>query len=183
MEKAARIVERMHARIFELIEPGLRKNALVAEILHAGTLGTEEAGGDYAAIVPLLPSGPDAAAPHLTWDDRPLKAGEGTFFEIAGCYRRYHCPLSRTVFLGKPPQHFVEAEKAVLEGMAAGLAEARPGRRCEDIAKDFLAALARYGILKDHSTGYSIGLSYPPDRGERPTIRQAAGTGRAGQYE
>src|SRR3546814_11291912 len=84
------------------------------------SLGTEEAGGDYAAIVPLLPSGPDAAAPHLTWYDRPLKAGEGTFFEIAGCYRRYHCPLSRTVFLGKPPQHFVEAEKAVLEGREAG---------------------------------------------------------------
>ena len=167
MEKAARIVERMHARIFEVIEPGLRKNALVAEILHAGALGTEETGGDYAAIVPLLPSGPDAAAPHLTWDDRPLKAGEGTFFEIAGCYRRYHCPLSRTVFLGKPPAHFMEAEKAVMEGMEAGLAEARPGRTCEDIAKAFFAVLARYGIAKDNRTGYSIGLSYPPDWGER----------------
>ncbi len=167
MEKAARIVERMHARIFETIEPGLRKNALVAEILHAGALGTEEAGGDYAAIVPLLPSGPDAAAPHLTWDDRPLKSGEGTFFEIAGCYRRYHCPLSRTVFLGKPPAHFMEAEKAVMEGMEAGLAEARPGRTCEDIAKSFFAVLARYGIAKDNRTGYSIGLSYPPDWGER----------------
>ncbi len=167
MEKAARIVEKMHARIFEAIEPGLRKNALVAEILHAGALGTEEAGGDYPAIVPLLPSGADAAAPHLTWDDRPLKSGEGTFFEIAGCYRRYHCPLSRTVFLGKPPQHFVEAEKAVLEGMEAGLAEARPGRRCEDIAKAFFSVLARYGIAKDNRTGYSIGLSYPPDWGER----------------
>ena len=167
METAARIVERMHARIFEVIEPGLRKNALVAEILHAGALGTEEIGGDYAAIVPLLPSGPDAAAPHLTWDDRPLKSGEGTFFEIAGCYRRYHCPLSRTVFLGKPPHHFVEAEKAVLEGMEAGLAEARPGRTCEDIAKAFFAVLARHGIAKDNRTGYSIGLSYPPDWGER----------------
>ncbi|MPZ12566.1 MAG: ectoine hydrolase DoeA [Kiloniellaceae bacterium] len=167
MEKAARIVERMHARIFEVIEPGLRKNALVAEILHAGALGTDEIGGDYAAIVPLLPSGPDAAAPHLTWDDRPLKSGEGTFFEIAGCYRRYHCPLSRTVFLGKPPHHFVEAEKAVLEGMEAGLAEARPGRTCEDIAKAFFAVLARHGIAKDNRTGYSIGLSYPPDWGER----------------
>jgi ectoine hydrolase len=167
METAARIVERMHARIFETIEPGLRKNELVAEILHAGTLGTDAAGGDYAAIVPLLPSGPDAAAPHLTWDDRPFKVGEGTFFEIAGCYRRYHCPLSRTVFLGKPPHHFVEAEQAVLEGMEAGLAEARPGRRCEDIAKAFFAVLARYGIVKDNRTGYSIGLSYPPDWGER----------------
>src|SRR3546814_13702424 len=51
METAARIVERMHARIFETVEPGLRKNELVADILHAGTLGTEDAGGDYAAIV------------------------------------------------------------------------------------------------------------------------------------
>src|SRR3546814_7654810 len=78
METAARIVERMHARIFETVEPGLRKNELVADILHAGTLGTEDAGGDYAAIVPLLPSGPDAAAPHLTWDDRPFKIGRAT---------------------------------------------------------------------------------------------------------
>jgi ectoine hydrolase len=167
MEKAARIVERMHARIFEVIEPGMRKNELVAEILHTGTFGTEDAGGDYAAIVPLLPSGAEAAAPHLTWDDRPLASGEGTFFEIAGCYRRYHCPLSRTVFLGTPPEHFVEAEKAVLEGMEAGLAEARPGRACEDIAKAFFAVLARYGIAKDNRTGYPIGLSYPPDWGER----------------
>ncbi len=167
MENAARIVERMHQRIFERIAPGQRKNELVAEILHAGALGTEELGGDYAAIVPLLPSGSDAAAPHLTWDDRPLKTGEGTFFEIAGCYRRYHCPLSRTVFLGKPSPQFVEAEKAVLEGMEAGLAEARPGRRCEDIAKAFFGVLARYGIVKDNRTGYAIGLSYPPDWGER----------------
>jgi ectoine hydrolase len=167
MEKAARIVERMHNRIFEVIEPGMRKNELVAEILHTGTFGTEDAGGDYAAIVPLLPSGAEAAAPHLTWDDRPLASGEGTFFEIAGCYRRYHCPLSRTVFLGTPPEHFVEAEKAVPEGMEAGLAEARPGRACEDIAKAFFAVLARYGIAKDNRTGYPIGLSYPPDWGER----------------
>ncbi len=176
MEQAARIVERMHERIFEKIEPGMRKNDLVAEILHAGARGTEETGGDYPAIVPLLPSGPDAAAPHLTWDDRPLKSGEGTFFEIAGCYRRYHCPLSRTVFLGKPTPQFVEAEKAVLEGMEAGLAEARPGRSCEDIAKAFFGVLARYGIEKDNRTGYSIGLSYPPDWGERTMSLRAGDT-------
>ncbi|MEO3430197.1 ectoine hydrolase DoeA [Pelagibius sp. CAU 1746] len=176
MENAARIVERMHARIFEVIEPGMRKNDLVAEILHAGARGTEETGGDYPAIVPLLPSGSDAAAPHLTWDDRPLQSGEGTFFEIAGCYRRYHCPLSRTVFLGKPTPNFIEAEKAVLEGMEAGLAEARPGRSCEDIAKSFFAVLARYGIEKDNRTGYSIGLSYPPDWGERTMSLRAGDT-------
>ncbi len=171
MRKAARIVEAMHARIFDKVEVGMRKCDLVAEIYDAGTRGVDgpdgRIGGDYPAIVPLLPSGADASAPHLTWDDRPMKAGEGTFFEIAGCYNRYHCPLSRTVFLGKPTQQFLDAEKATLEGMEAGLAAAKPGNACEDIANAFFAVLKKYGIVKDNRTGYPIGLSYPPDWGER----------------
>jgi ectoine hydrolase len=167
MRRAARIVEMMHARILEKAEPGVRKCDLVAEIYDAGIRGVDGFGGDYPAIVPLLPSGADASAPHLTWNDQPLRAGEGTFFEIAGCYRRYHCPLSRTLFLGTPPAAFLDAEKAVLEGMDAGLAAAKPGNTCEDIANGFFAVLRRHGIEKDSRTGYPIGLSYPPDWGER----------------
>jgi ectoine hydrolase len=167
MKIAGRIVEAMHRRILEKVEPGIRKNDLVAEIYDAGLRGVDAYGGDYAAIVPLLLSGEEASAPHLTWDDKPMRSGEGTFFEIAGCYKRYHCPLSRTVFLGKPTQAFLDAEKAVLEGMDEGLAAARPGNVCEDIANAFFAVLKRYGIVKDNRTGYPIGLSYPPDWGER----------------
>ncbi|PTX51619.1 ectoine hydrolase [Gemmobacter caeni] len=167
MRTAARIVEKMHERILEKVEPGMRKCDLVAEIQDAGLRGVEGAGGDYPAIVPLLPSGRDASAPHLTWDDRPMQRGMGTFFEIAGCYHRYHVPLSRTVFLGKPTQAFLEAEKATLEGMEAGLAAAKPGNTCEDIARGFFGVLAKYGIVKDNRTGYGIGVSYPPDWGER----------------
>lgn len=167
MRNAARIVEAMHQRIAERIAVGMRKCDLVAEIYDAGTRGVDGIGGDYPAIVPLLPSGRDASAPHLTWDDKPMKSGEGTFFEIAGCYHRYHVPLSRTVFLGKPTQEFLDAEKATLEGMEAGLAAARPGNTCEDIANAFFAVLKKYGIVKDNRTGYPIGVSYPPDWGER----------------
>ncbi|WP_024302584.1 ectoine hydrolase DoeA [Pseudogulbenkiania sp. MAI-1] len=167
MRTAARIVERMHAQIVEKIEPGMKKNELVAEIYATGILGVEGHGGDYPAIVPLLPTGADAAAPHLTWDDTPFQKGAGTFFEIAGCYKRYHCPQSRTVFLGTPPQHFLEGEKAVVEGIAAGLEAAKPGNTCEDIANAFFAVLKKYGIHKDSRCGYPIGVSYPPDWGER----------------
>lgn len=167
MRIAGRIVSAMHRRILDTVEPGMRKCDLVAAIYDAAIRGVDGFGGDYPAIVPLLPSGPDAAAPHLTWDEKPMRSAEGTFFEIAGCYRRYHCPLSRTVFLGKPTQAFVDAEKAVLEGMEAGLEAARPGNTCQDIANAFFAVLARYGIVKDNRAGYPIGLSYPPDWGER----------------
>lgn len=167
MRKAGRIVGAMHQRILEKIEPGMRKCDLVAEIYDAGIRGVDGFGGDYPALVPLLPSGADASAPHLTWDDKPMRAGEGTFFEIAGVYKRYHCPLSRTVFLGKPNQQFLDAEKATLEGMEAGLAAAKPGNTCQDIANAFFAVLKKHGFIKDNRTGYAIGLSYPPDWGER----------------
>jgi len=167
MRKAAFIVERMHARIFDVIEVGMRKSDLVAEIYDSGIRGGNGPAGDYPAIVPLLPSGRDASAPHLTWDDRPMRAGEGTFFEIAGCYHRYHCPLSRTIYLGKPTQAFLDAEAATLEGMEAGLAAAKPGNTCEDIALAFFGVLAKHGIIKNNRTGYGIGVSYPPDWGER----------------
>ena len=167
MRKAAKIVEKMHARIFEVMEPGMRKNDLVAEIYHSGITGTEDGGGDYAAIVPMTPTGADASAPHLTWDDQPIPNNSGTFFEIAGCYRRYHCPLSRTIYLGQPPQKYLDVEKAVLEGIEAGLEAAKPGNFAEDIEAAWRKTIAKYGYEKESRCGYAIGLSYPPDWGER----------------
>ncbi|MEZ7823568.1 MAG: ectoine hydrolase DoeA [SAR324 cluster bacterium] len=167
MRKAARIVEKMHARIFEVMEPGMRKNDLVAEIYHSGITGAEDAGGDYTAIVPMTPTGADASAPHLTWDDKPIPDNSGTFFEIAGCYRRYHCPLSRTIYLGQPPQKYLDVEKAVLEGIEAGLEAAKPGNFAEDIEAAWRKTISKYGYEKESRCGYAIGLSYPPDWGER----------------
>jgi ectoine hydrolase len=167
MRKAARISEKIVDGIAARVEPGLKKNDLVAEILADAVRGVDDAWGDYAAIVPLLPSGTDAAAPHLTWDGRPFRTGEATFFEIAGCYRRYHVPFCRTIFLGKPPQEMVDAEKALVEGLEAGLEAARAGNRAGQVAEALFGSLERAGIAKEGRCGYPIGLSYPPDWGER----------------
>ena len=167
MQNAARIVESMHGYILERAKPGMRKNDLVAGIYQAGIRGVDGIGGDYPAIVPLLPSGADAAAPHLTWDDQPIQNNQGTFFEIAGCYKRYHCPLSRTLYFGKPPQAFLDAERAQLEGIEAALAVAKPGVTCEQVEKAWRDVIAKHGMEKESRIGYPIGLSYPPDWGER----------------
>jgi ectoine hydrolase len=168
MRIAARIVENMHRAIYEMIEPGLPKNLLVGEIYRVACEGHDGHFGDYPAIVPMLPSGADASAPHLTWDSKPFKTEEGTFFEIAGCHKRYHCPLSRTVYLGEPPKAFREAEQALNEALEAGLAAARPGNRCADIADALNSTLARHGFDRGGARcGYPVGLSYPPDWGER----------------
>lgn len=167
MRRAARIVEAMHTRVLELAEPGLRKNDLIAEIYATAIRGAEGHWGDYPAIVPMAPSGLDATAPHLTWDDRPMKKGEATFFEIAGAHRRYQCPQSRTLFLGDAPQKYRDAEQAVLDAIDAGLEQAKPGNQAQDIANAFNATLNKAGFEKDSRCGYAIGISYPPDWGER----------------
>ncbi|MDX1268576.1 MAG: M24 family metallopeptidase [Oceanisphaera sp.] len=167
MRVAARIVENMHRAALDMIEPGLPKNRLVAEICRVAMEGHDGNYGDYPAMVPMLPSGKDASAPHLTWDERPFNNNEGTFFELAGCHRRYHCILSRTIYLGQPTNDFLRAEAALNAGLEAGLAAAKPGNRCADIADALNATLAEYGFDREGARcGYPIGLGYPPDWGE-----------------
>ena len=174
MRKAARFSERMIDRALDRIEPGLAKNELVAEIYEAGLVDRNGDWGDYPAIVPLLPSGVDASAPHLTWNGETFRSGEATFFELSGCYRRYHAPLCRTVFLGNPPAEMLDAEKALQDGLAAGIEAARAGNRAADIARALYKALRAAGISRGGRCGYPVGLSYPPDWGERTiSLRQA----------
>lgn len=167
MRKAASISEKIVDGLIERVEVGVPKNEVVAEVYRDAIRGVEGAWGDYPAIVPMLPSGSDAAAPHLTWDGRPFASGEATFFEISGCYRRYHAPLCRTIFLGTPPDEMKRAEAAVLEGLDAGIDAARAGNRACDIAKALAGPMDRAGIERGARCGYPIGLSYPPDWGER----------------
>ncbi|WP_424944116.1 M24 family metallopeptidase [Aliiroseovarius crassostreae] len=167
IRKAARITEKVMQTAIDRAAPGVRKNDLVADILHAGITGVGDDWGDYPAIVPLTPSGLDATAAHLTWNGAPMVKGEATFFELSGCYRRYHAPLCRTVFLGQPTDEMLRAEAAQLEGIEAGLAAARAGNRTCDIANAFMSVLAKHGIERSGRMGYPIGLSYPPDWGER----------------
>ena len=167
MRNAARIAEKIMDGIIERAVPGLRRNELVAEIYRDAIRGVGDVWGDYPAIVPMIPSGADGSAPHLTWDGKELKAGEATFFEIAGCYRRYHTPFCRTLFLGSPPRKMVDAAKALAAGLEAGLEAARPGVRACDVANALKTELRKAGIKREGRVGYAIGLSYPPDWGER----------------
>ncbi len=167
MRQAARISEKIVDGILERAEVGMAKNQLVADIQRDAIAGVDGAWGDYAAIVPLLPSGSDAAAPHLTWDGRTLKEGEATFFEISGCVRRYHAPFCRSVFFGKPPELLKNAEEALVAGLEAGLEMAREGNRACDVANALANELAKRGIERSARCGYPIGVSYPPDWGER----------------
>lgn len=161
MRKAGRIVEAMHQRIVDKIEPGMRKCDLVAKSMMQAR-GVDDFGGDYPAIVPLLPSGL-ASAPHLTWNDLPMKTERLLLVQVTSpalslpCRGLYFSASRRRLFLMQKKQHSKVWKRDLL--LLVRLAT------CEDIANGFFAVLKKYGIV--NRTGYSIGLYYPPDWGER----------------
>ncbi len=166
MKRAGKIVEKTMQAAIDAMEPGVRQCDVVAKIYEAQIKGTEEFGGDYASIVPLMPSGELAGAPHLTWTDRKLKENEVIALEIAGCHQRYHSPMARTISLGEPSDKVKEVAKITVEGLNAALDKVKPGVTCEEIEMAWRNVLAKYGYEKESRIGYSTGLNYPPDWGE-----------------
>jgi len=166
MREAARIVERSMAVGIENVSRGTRQCDAVAAIYDAQIRGAGGVGGDYPAIVPMLPTGVGASTPHLTWSDERFKTGEATILELAGTRRRYHCPMARTVSLGKPPQKLADASAVICDGIAAALEAAKPGATCEEVEQAWRRELAKSGFEKESRIGYSVGLNYPPDWGE-----------------
>ncbi|KTG11566.1 ectoine hydrolase DoeA [Haloprofundus marisrubri] len=166
MQQAARISENAMQAGLDAIGEGIPEYEAAEAIYSALIDGTDEYGGDYPAIVPLMPSGDYTGTPHLTWTDRPFENGDPVIIELSGCRHRYHSPLARTTFVGDPPEEIAETAEIVVEGMEAALDAAEPGVTAERVEKAWRDTIAKHGVEKKDRIGYSMGLGYPPDWGE-----------------
>lgn len=166
IRKAARIAENAMEAAFNSINVGVRQCDAAANVYHAQISGTKTYGGDYSSIIPLMPSGIRTSTPHLSWTDGPYVDGESVILELSGCYRRYHCPLSRTLVLGDAPQKIKSLAEVVVEGLTNTLNAVKPGMTCEAVERVWAQSIAKSGFIKDSRIGYSMGLNYPPDWGE-----------------
>ncbi len=167
MSQAGKIAEKVMATALEHLVPGRRECDAVAAVLQAQASGTPDFGGDYPAIVPMMPTGEKTSAPHLTWTDEPYQANQAVNLELAGCRHRYHCPIARTAFLGpNPPQKLSDLADITVEGLNLTLDTIQPGMTGEDVERVWRKHIARKGFEKESRIGYSMGLNYPPDWGE-----------------
>ncbi|MBK5260978.1 MAG: M24 family metallopeptidase [Peptostreptococcaceae bacterium] len=165
-KRAGKLAELAIQAAVDTIAPGVRQCDVVAAIYSAQIRGTSEFGGDYPSIVPMLPAGETAGAPHLTWNDEKYPENVVISVEIAGCYHRYHSPLARTVCVGNPNPKVDDVAKIAVEGLEAALAIVKPGIYLEEMESTFRKVLAKHGLEKEARIGYSTGLNYPPDWGE-----------------
>lgn len=166
MRQAARISENAMQAGLDAISEGVPEYEAARSIYTALIDGTDEYGGDYPSIVPLMPSGDNTGTPHLTWTDRKFERGDPVIIELSGCRHRYHSPLARTTFVGDPPAAIEETADIVVEGIEAALDTVEPGVTCEAVEKVWRDTIAKYDVEKEDRIGYSMGLGYPPDWGE-----------------
>lgn len=167
MRRAGAVASAVMRRAVESIEDGRPLNEIAAEVLAAQARGADGIDGDYPAIVPMFLYGDGADTPHLTWTAERFAADQATSIELSGVHHRYHTPLARTVSLGRPTPELDRLAGATVEGLNAALAELKPGNTPADAHASFARVLHGYGLEKKSRLGYSIGIGFPPDWGER----------------
>ena len=154
---------------------GRRQCDVVAEIQHAQALGTPDAGrglpGDRADAADRR----DGRHPPPDVERRRRsRRGEATTIELAGVYRRYHAPLARTVVSAAPRRGCVGCADGRRRGHGGGAGgSCGPGAPATTCTAAFTEVISRHGLTKESRIGYSIGIGYPPDWGERTVSLRA----------
>lgn len=128
-----------------------------------------EAGGDSPGFPPLIRQADMIDQEHVSWSARRrLRSGHAMFVELAGSVRRYHAPLSRTVYLGRPDDAAREAHAVAVAAQAAAGEALVPGARTGDVYASWEQA-ARRGVAGGdaghalrHHCGYLVGIGFPP---------------------
>ncbi|WP_206447937.1 M24 family metallopeptidase [Agrococcus sp. KRD186] len=167
MRAAGKVASAAMRAGIDAVADGARLNDIAAAIQFAQATGVEGAEGDYPAIVPMLPAGAAADTPHMTFSARRLDARETVSIELAGAHRRYHAPLARTLSLGRPEPRLQRIAEVAAEGLQLVLDGLRPGRTVAEVHGLWQSHIAKEGVEKASRLGYSIGIGYPPDWGER----------------
>lgn len=157
LRAAGAAIDRVHARVPELLRPGRTEAEVAADI----TKAIVAEGHSEAAFV-VVGSGPNGADPHHACSERPLQVGDVVVVDIGGPVEPgYNSDCTRTYSLGEPSAKIAAHCATLQRAQAAAVAAVRPGVTAEQVdaaARDVLAeaGLAEFFV---HRTGHGIGLS------------------------
>ena len=157
LRAAGAAIDRVHARVPQLLVPGRTEAQVAADITEAIV-----AEGHSEAAFVIVGSGPNGADPHHECSDRVLQPGDIVVVDIGGPVEPgYNSDCTRTYSLGEPDPELAEQYAVLQRAQAAAVAAVRPGTTAERVdaaAREVLVA-AGLGEYFVHRTGHGIGLS------------------------
>ncbi|MDR3283541.1 MAG: Xaa-Pro peptidase family protein [Candidatus Methanoplasma sp.] len=155
-KKACEISSQVAREIPGLIVEGVSEKAVAAAMDNR----MRELGGTGNAFDTISAFGAHSSQPHYMPGDYRIRRGDAALFDFGTKYDRYCSDMTRTVFLGKPPEVLERAYAVVLEAQEAGFLEYRDGAAAK------AADLAARKVIDDsefkgrfiHSFGHGIGM-------------------------
>jgi Xaa-Pro dipeptidase len=156
MRRAVAIVEAALRAVLTQIRPGMTERE-AAGLLMVETL---RGGSEGVPFEPILVAGPNAASPHATPSDRPLRRGETVVIDCGAIVGGYVSDITRTVALGGLPEEMLRVYEVVRRANEAGRAAVRSGQAAQDVDRVTRAVIreANYGDFFIHRTGHGLGL-------------------------
>ena len=154
--KACAISSKVAGEIPDMLSEGVSEKEVASRMDNR----MRELGGTGNAFDTIAAFGAWSSQPHHMPCDYRLQKGDAALFDFGTKYDRYCSDMTRTVFLGKPPEVLERAYDVVLRAQEAGIAEYRAGAKaCE-------ADLAARKVIDDsefkgkfiHSFGHGIGM-------------------------
>ena len=176
MREAGKICTRVMQNALNKLSPGVRQYEVIADVYHDQVTGVDGKYGDYTSLCPLIQVGEGTSTPHLTWTGEPLPDSGLVVMELGAARRHYHAPLTRTAHIGTPPDKMARLADVIIEGGDRAIEICKPGVTCEEVEALWQSILNKNGYEKNSRVGYSIGLNYPPDWGERTASLRAGDT-------
>ena len=158
------------------VKPGMPQSEIMANVYHDQVLGIDGKFGDYTGLCPLIQVGEGTSTPHLTWSSEGLPDSGLVVMELGSARRHYNVPVTRTIHIGEPPSEIEKLADVIIEGGNLALEKAKPGATCEEVEAIFQKTIKRHEYQKNSRVGYSIGLNFPPDWGERTASLRAGDT-------
>lgn len=176
MGKASIATEAAMKAGIEACRAGVSENEIGAEISAA----MFKAGGEAPAVMPYVTSGPRTMIGHASWEGRIVQPGEHVFLELAGCYRRYHTALMRTVILGQLDDSMHKAQELMKLALQTLHDQIQPGMTVSDVDNLVRNIISHndVGARLITRSGYSIGIAFPPswDEGYICSLKQGDST-------
>jgi Xaa-Pro aminopeptidase len=161
LRAAGEAIDRVHARVPGLLQPGRTEHQVAADIADAIV---EE--GHARVDFTIVGSGPNAASPHHEASDRMLRPGDAVVVDIGGTMPSGYCSdCTRTYAIGEPPAELVAYYPVLRDAQQAACDAVRPGVTAEavDAAARVPITAAGYGEFFVHRTGHGIGLEVHED--------------------
>ena len=160
MRQAAKAAEAGMRAGLGAVRAGVAENELAAEVHRAQLL----AGSEYTGLPVFITSGKRSLLVHATWSSKAVERGEVVFFEVPGCINRYHAAMTRTAYVGDPPDLLLRAVETNTDALRLAKAAIRPGARASrafEAGRDRINE-ANIGYRQGRRLAYGIGSAFPP---------------------